>query len=434
MKLTREEEIANIRRGWRSDRWNGVLRPYSAESVYGLRGSFRVDHTIARQTSRKLWNLLKTEPYVPALGALTGSQAVQMVQAGLKAIYLSGWQVAADANLAGQTYPDQSLYPSNSVPALARRINQALQRADQIQHAEGRGEVDWLAPIVADGEAGFGGPLNVVELTKAMIEAGVAAVHYEDQLSSEKKCGHLGGKDLVPTSQFIRTLVAARLAADLMGVPTILLARTDACTANLITSDVDGRDRKFLTDERTQEGFFVIDGGLEMAIERGLAYAPYADMIWCETSSPDLEEARRFASAIRSVYPEKLLAYNCSSSFNWESRLDEEGLSSFQRELAGMGYNFQFITLAGFHTMNYSIFELARAYRAEGMSAYARLQRGEFEKEGNMLGSGLKERGDGGLTRPRESSTTAMKGSTEKAQFAEKPEMPRVKKSDLQQL
>ncbi len=274
MKPGREEEVASIRRSWRSERWNGVLRPYSAESVYTLRGSISVDHTIARLTSRKLWNLLKTEPYVPALGALTGSQAVEMVQAGLKAIYLSGWQVAADANLAGQTYPDQGLYPSNSVSALAKRINQALQRADQIQHAEGRGEIDWLAPIVADGEAGFGGPLNVLELTKAMIEAGVAAVHYEDQLSSEKKCGHLGGKVLVPTSQFVRTLVAARLAADLMGVPTILLARTDACTANLITSDVDGRDRKFLTGERTQEGFFRIDGGLEVAIERGLAYAP----------------------------------------------------------------------------------------------------------------------------------------------------------------
>ncbi|TLY03170.1 MAG: isocitrate lyase [Thaumarchaeota archaeon] len=407
MKPSREEEIANIKRSWRSDRWNGVLRPYSAESVHALRGSVRVEHTIARLTARKLWNLLKTEPYVSALGALTGSQAVEMVQAGLKAIYLSGWQVAADANLAGQTYPDQSLYPSNSVPVLARRINQALQRADQIQHAEGRGETDWLAPIVADGEAGFGGPLNVVELTKSMIEAGVAAVHYEDQLS------------------------------DLMGVPTILLARTDACTANLITSDVDARDRKFLTDERTQEGFFVIDGGLEMAIERGLAYAPYADMIWCETSSPDLEEARRFASAIHRVYPEKLLAYNCSSSFNWGSRLDEKGLSSFQTELAGMGYNFQFITLAGFHTMNYSIFELARAYRAEGMSAYARLQKGEFEKEREGY-KAVKHQSFVGVPyfdeiqrviTGGESSTTAMKGSTERAQFGEK-ETRRVKKPE----
>jgi len=437
LKLSREEEIANIKRSWRSDRWNGVLRPYSAESVHALRGSVRVEHTIARLTARKLWNLLKTEPYVSTLGALTGSQAVEMVQAGLKAVYLSGWQVAADANLAGQTYPDQSLYPSNSVPVLAKRINQALQRADQIQHAEGRGETDWLAPIVADGEAGFGGPLNVVELTKSMIEAGVAAVHYEDQLSSEKKCGHLGGKVLVPTSQFLRTLVAARLATDLMGVPTILLARTDACTANLITSDVDGRDRKFLTDERTQEGFFVIDGGLEMAIERGLAYAPYADMIWCETSSPDLEEARRFASAIHRVYPEKLLAYNCSSSFNWGSRLDEKGLSSFQTELAGMGYNFQFITLAGFHTMNYSIFELARAYRAEGMSAYARLQKGEFEKEREGY-KAVKHQSFVGVPyfdeiqrviTGGESSTTAMKGSTERAQFGEK-ETKRVKKPE----
>ncbi len=437
MKLSREEEIASVERAWRSDRWRGTVRPYSAESVYTLRGSIRVDHTIARVTSQKLWNLLKTETYVPALGALTGSQAVQMVQAGLKAIYLSGWQVAADNNLAGQTYPDQSLYPSNSVPTLARRIMQALQRADQIQHAEGSGKTDWLVPIVADGEAGFGGPLNVLELTKAMIEAGVAGVHYEDQLSSEKKCGHLGGKVLVPTSQFIRTLTSARLAADLMGVPTVLMARTDACTATLITSDVDERDRKFLTGERTQEGFYAIEGGLQMAIERGLAFAPYADLLWCETSSPDLEEAKRFANAIHREHPEKLLAYNCSSSFNWQNKLGEGELRSFQKELAKVGYMFQFITLAGFHAMNFSIFDLTRAYLAEGMSAYARLQRGEFEREAegykgakhqSYVGVGYFDEIQRAITGGK-ASTTAMSGSTEKAQFVEKPKLvQRVRK------
>ncbi len=442
MKLSQEEEIASIDRSWRGDRWRGTIRPYSAESVYTLRGSIRVDHTIARITSQKLWNLLKTEQYVPALGALTGSQAVQMVQAGLKAIYLSGWQVAADNNLAGQTYPDQSLYPSNSVPTLARRINQAFQRADQIQHAEGSRDTDWLVPVIADGEAGFGGPLNVLEMTKAMIEAGVAGVHYEDQLSSEKKCGHLGGKVLVPTSQFIRTLISARLAADMMGVPTVLMARTDACTATLITSDVDERDRKFLTSERTQEGFYAIKGGLEMAIERGLAFAPYADLLWCETSSPDLEEAKRFAKAIHDEYPEKMLAYNCSSSFNWQNKLGENELRSFQKELARMGYKFQFVTLAGFHAMNFSIFELTREYLADGMHAYARLQKGEFEKEGDGY-KGAKHQSYVGVPYFDEiqrviaggkSSTTAMGGSTEKAQFAERPKMvQRVRKRSSNQ-
>lgn len=439
MKSGREEEIASIEHSWRSERWKGVVRPYTAETVYRLRGSIRAEYTLARITAEKLWYLLNTEPYIPTLGALTGNQAVQMVQAGLKAIYLSGWQVAADANLSGQTYPDQSLYPSNSVPSLVRRINQALQRADQIQHAEEKGNLDWLVPIIADGEAGFGGPLNVLELTKAMIEAGAAGVHYEDQLSSEKKCGHLGGKVLVPTSQFIRSLIAARLAADIMDVPTLLVARTDACNGYLITSDIDGRDRRFFTGERTQEGFYEMRGGLEAAIDRGLAYAPYADLLWCETSSPNVEEVRQFAEAIHRAYPNKLLAYNCSPSFNWDKHLDEEGLKLFQKELARLGYRFQFVTLAGFHVLNYSMFELAQAYRSEGMPAYVRLQRGEFKKERegytaikhqSFVGTSYFDKVSQAIM-GGDVSTVAMRGSTEEAQFAERPDIAqRVKKSD----
>jgi len=409
------------------DRWEGIERPYTEEDVERLRGSVRVEHTLARLGAERLWRLLNEEPYVAALGAMTGGQAVQMVRAGLQAIYLSGWQVAADANVAGQTYPDQSLYPSNSAPALVRRLNQALLRADQIEHAEGNGSGrHWLAPIVADAEAGFGGPLNAFELMRAMIEAGAAGVHFEDQLASEKKCGHLGGKVLVPTSQFIRTLSAARLAADVCDVPTVLVARTDARSATLTTSDVDERDHEFLTGERTPEGYFRVEGGLESAIARGLAYAPYADLIWCETSTPDLGEAREFAEAIRSRFPRKLLAYNCSPSFNWKRHLDDAEIARFQEELGELGYAFQFITLAGFHALNQSMFELARGYRARGMSAYVELQQREFELEEvgytatrhqREVGAGwfdlVAEAVSGG-----ESSTLALKGSTEEAQFA----------------
>jgi len=409
------------------DRWEGIERPYTEEDVERLRGSVRVEHTLARLGAERLWRLLNEEPYVAALGAMTGGQAVQMVRAGLQAIYLSGWQVAADANIAGQTYPDQSLYPSNSAPALVRRLNQALLRADQIEHAEGNGSGrHWLAPIVADAEAGFGGPLNAFELMRAMIEAGAAGVHFEDQLASEKKCGHLGGKVLVPTSQFIRTLSAARLAADVCDVPTVLVARTDARSATLTTSDVDERDHEFLTGERTPEGYFRVEGGLESAIARGLAYAPYADLIWCETSTPDLGEAREFAEAIRSRFPRKLLAYNCSPSFNWKRHLDDAEIARFQEELGELGYAFQFITLAGFHALNQSMFELARGYRARGMSAYVELQQREFELEEvgytatrhqREVGAGwfdlVAEAVSGG-----ESSTLALKGSTEEAQFA----------------
>src|SRR5512134_1480210 len=358
-----------------------VLRPYSSDDVERLRGSVRVEHTLARLGAERLRELLETREWVPALGALTGGQAVQMVKAGLEAIYLSGWQVAADANLVGGTYPDQSLYPANSGPALARRINGALLRADQIAHAEGDDETYWLAPIVADAEAGFGGPLNAFEIMKAFIEAGAAGVHFEDQLSSEKKCGHLGGKVLVPTSQFVRTLVSARLAADVLDVPTVLVARTDALSATLLTSDVDERDREFVTGERTPEGFFRIRAGVEAPIARALAYAPYADVLWCETSTPDLDEAARFAEAVHAQFPGKLLAYNCSPSFNWRKHLDDKTIASFQSELAAMGYKFQFVTLAGFHAVCNSMFELARGYRAEGMSAYVRLQEHEFENE-----------------------------------------------------
>jgi len=363
-------------------RWNGITRPYSAADVERLRPSVRIAHTLAEHGAARLWELLTTSDYVAALGALTGGQAVQQVRAGLKAIYLSGWQVAADANLAGQTYPDQSLYPANSVPMVVRRLNQALLRADEIDAAEGRrGERQWMAPIMADAEAGFGGPLNAFELMKAMIDAGAAGVHFEDQLSSEKKCGHLGGKVLIPTAHFIRTLVAARLAADIADVPTILVARTDADSARLLTSDVDPADAPFVTGERTPEGFFRITGGLDCAIARAIAYAPYADLLWCETSKPDLEEARRFADGVHARFPGKMLAYNCSPSFNWKKNLDDATIAKFQRELGAMGYKFQFITLAGFHALNYSMFELANAYRTEGMTAYSRLQQAEFAGE-----------------------------------------------------
>jgi isocitrate lyase len=363
---------------FRHPRWEGIERPYTEADVARLRGSVRVEHTIARLGAERLWKLMNETDYVNALGALTGNQAVQQVRAGLQAIYLSGWQVAADANLAGEMYPDQSLYPANSVPQVVRRINNALLRADQIDHSEGRSDVHWLAPIMADAEAGFGGPLNAFELMKGMIEAGAAGVHYEDQLASEKKCGHLGGKVLIPTSQFIRTLHAARLGADVMGVPTVLVARTDADSASLITSDADPYDRGYITGERTSEGFFHIRNGLETAILRGLAYAPYADLLWMETSTPDLAQARAFAEAIHAKFPGKMLAYNCSPSFNWRKKLDDATIAKFQRELGAMGYKFQFITLAGFHALNHSMYALAHDYARRGMSAYADLQDAEF--------------------------------------------------------
>jgi isocitrate lyase len=407
-------------------RWEGITRPYSSKDVERLRGSVLIEHTLARLGARRLWALLTGEDYVPALGAVTGNQAVQMVRAGLKAIYCSGWQVAADANLSGQTYPDQSLYPANSVPQLVRRINQALQRADQIDHAEGNGGPHWFAPIVADAEAGFGGPLNAYELMKQMIEAGAAGVHFEDQLASEKKCGHLGGKVLVPTSHFIRTLVAARLASDVLGVPTVLVARTDAHSARLLTSDVDPVDRPFLTGQRTVEGFFQITGGLSCAISRGLSYAPYADLIWCETSTPDLDEARQFAEAIRDRYPTKMLAYNCSPSFNWKKQLDDATIARFQRELGAMGYKFQFVTLAGFHSLNHGMYELARAYAQGGMSGYAALQEQEFvaaQEHGYTAVRHQHEVGTGyfdeisQIISSGSSSTIALEDSTEAHQF-----------------
>jgi isocitrate lyase len=415
-----------IERQWESDsRWRGITRDYSAEDVLRLRGSIDVKYTLAEMGAERLWELLETDPFVAALGALTGNQAIQQVRAGLKAIYLSGWQVAADANLAGHMYPDQSLYPSNSVPQVVKRINQALQRADQIDYSEGKNDTHWFAPIVADAEAGFGGSLNAFELMKMMIEAGAAAVHFEDQLASEKKCGHLGGKVLVPTSGFIRTLTAARLAADVMGVPTLVVARTDANSATLLTSDVDERDHPFITGQRTAEGFFAIKGGLDMAIARAIAYAPYADLIWCETSTPDLAEARRFAKEVHKVHPGKMLAYNCSPSFNWAKKLDAETIANFQRELAAMGYKFQFVTLAGFHALNYSMFELARQFQEEGMSAYSRLQQSEFAAEANgytatkhqhEVGTGYFDEVVKVIT-AGQSSTVALEGSTEAAQF-----------------
>jgi len=406
-------------------RWSGIRRPYSPEDVLRLRGSIEIAHTLAKLGAEKLWSRLHGTGFVRALGALTGGQAVQMVKAGLQAIYVSGWQVAADANLASQTYPDQSLYPANSVPHLVRRINQALQRADQIHHAEGRNGLDWFIPLVADAEAGFGGPLNAFELMKSMVEAGAAGVHFEDQLSSEKKCGHLGGKVLVPTSQFVRTLMAARLAADVQGVSTLLIARTDAQAACLITCDVDERDRAFLTGERTPEGFFSTRGGLEAAIARGLAYAPWADVVWCETSKPDLGEAKEFAQAIHAEHPGKLLAYNCSPSFNWKRHLDDSRIAGFQEELGALGYKFQFITLAGFHALNHSMFELARSYAVEGMTSYVRLQESEFASEpfGYTATKHQREVGTGYFdevlrTITAGSATTcALTGSTEEAQF-----------------
>jgi isocitrate lyase len=408
-----------------SARWGAVTRPYSPADVERVRGSLRIEHTLARRGAEKLWQLLHNEDYVAALGAMTGNQAMQQVKAGLKAIYVSGWQVAADANLAGQMYPDQSLYPANSVPALVRRINQALQRVDQIYHAEGKIDVDWFAPIVADGEAGFGGPLNVFELTKAMIEAGAAGVHFEDQLASEKKCGHMGGKVLVPTSTAIKHLVAARLAADVCDVPMVLIARTDANAAALITNDVDECDREFLTGERTPEGFFQVRAGLDQAISRAQSYAPFTDMIWCETSEPSLAEAKRFAETVHAKFPDKLLAYNCSPSFNWKKKLDGASITKFQRELGAMGYKFQFVTLAGFHALNASMFNLARDYRDHGMAAYAALQEAEFaaERDGYSATRHQREVGTGyfdlvaQIISDGNSSTTALDGSTEAEQF-----------------
>jgi len=406
-------------------RWRGITRPYSSAEVERLRGSLRIEHTLARRGAEKLWQLLHNEDYVAALGALTGNQAMQQVKAGLKAIYVSGWQVAADANLAGQMYPDQSLYPANSVPGLVRRINQTLQRADQIYHAEGKLDIDWFAPIVADGEAGFGGPLNVFELTKAMIEAGAAGVHFEDQLASEKKCGHMGGKVLVPTQTAIKHLIAARLAADVCDVPMILIARTDANAAALLTNDVDESDRAFLTGERTPEGFFRVRAGLDQAIARAQSYAPFADMIWCETSEPNLAEAKRFAESLRAKFPNKLLAYNCSPSFNWKKKLDGASIAKFQRELGAMGYKFQFVTLAGFHALNASMFNLARDYRDHGMAAYAVLQEAEFAAEGDGYSATKHQREVGTgyfdlvaqIIADGDSSTTALDGSTEAEQF-----------------
>jgi isocitrate lyase len=420
-------QLASLATDWSSHpRWRDVTRPYSGADVARLRGSIHVEHTLARLGAERLWRLLHEESYVPALGAMTGNQAVQQVQAGLPAVYVSGWQVAADANDAGQMYPDQSLYPVDSVPNLVRRINQALGRADQIHHSEGNDGTYWFAPLVADAEAGFGGNLNAFELMKAMVEAGAACVHFEDQLSSAKKCGHLGGKVLVPTVEAIQKLVAARLAADVMGVPTLIMARTDADSAHLLTSDVDPRDREFLTGERTPEGFFGIRGGLESAIVRAISYAPYADLIWCETSKPHLGEARQFAEAVHAQYPGKMLAYNCSPSFNWKKNLDDATIARFQRELGAMGYKFQFITLAGFHTLNLAMFDLARGYKQSGMSAYSAVQEREFSNEEHGYQGAKHQRfvGTGYFDAVQQviaggkASTTALQGSTEAAQFA----------------
>ena len=425
IKMT-NERVQQLQEQWENDkRWQGVTRPYSAEEVIKLRGSIDIEHTLARRGSEKLWNYLNKEDFINALGALTGNQAVQQVKAGLKAIYLSGWQVAADANLSGHMYPDQSLYPANSVPSVVKRINQALQRADQIAHMEGDDSIDYFAPIVADAEAGFGGQLNVFELMKGMIEAGAAGVHFEDQLSSEKKCGHLGGKVLLPTKTAVKNLIAARLAADVMGTPTILVARTDADAADLITSDFDPADAPFITGERTPDGFYRTRAGLDQAIARGLSYAPYADLIWCETSEPNLEEARRFAEAIHEKFPGKMLAYNCSPSFNWKAKLDDETIETFQVELSKMGYKFQFVTLAGFHSLNHSMFQLALGYKDRGMGAYSELQQAEFnsEKDGYTATRHQREVGTGYFDQVSmivsggESSTTALKGSTEEEQF-----------------
>ena len=422
----RYPQIQELEARWGDDeRWKEIERPYSAEDVVRLRGSVVIEHTLARRGAERLWKLLEEEDFIRTFGALTGAQAVQMVKAGLQAIYLSGWQVAGDMNLAGQTYPDQSLYPANSVPAVVKRLNNALLRADQIEWSEGRDERDWLVPIVADAEAGFGGPLHAFELTKSMIEAGAAGVHFEDQLAAEKKCGHLGGKVLIPTAQFIRTLTAARLAADVLDVPTVLIARTDANSATLLTSDIDPRDAEFLTGERTPEGYYRVRDGLDAAIARGLSYAPHADLLWCETSTPDLDEARRFAEAIHAEYPRKMLAYNCSPSFNWTRKLDAGTIAKFQRELGAMGYRFQFITLAGWHLINLRTFELASAYAGEGMPAYVRLQEEEFalEDQGYTATRHQREVGAGYFDEllltisGGEASTAALAGSTESEQF-----------------
>ncbi|MDQ4083126.1 MAG: isocitrate lyase [Actinomycetota bacterium] len=418
-------QVAEIQQEWQGPRFEGIERPYSAEDVARLRGSVRVEQTLARMGAERLWELMHERPFVRALGALTGNQAVQQVKAGLEAIYLSGWQVAADANLAGQMYPDQSLYPANSVPHVVKRINQALQRADQIDHSENRNGTHWFAPIVADAEAGFGGALNVFELMKLMIESGAAGVHFEDQLASEKKCGHMGGKVLLPTAQAVRNLISARLAADVMGVPTIIVARTDADGADLITSDVDPSDAEFLTGERTMEGFYRTRAGIDQAIARGLAYAPYADVVWCETSKPDLAQAKQFAEAIHAQYPGKLLAYNCSPSFNWRKNLSEEDIATFQEQIGEMGYKFQFITLAGFHSLNYSMFQLANGYKDRGMAAYSELQQAEFdaEEQGYTATKHQREVGAGYFDDVAQivaggmASTTALTGSTEEAQF-----------------
>ncbi|MBI1395148.1 MAG: isocitrate lyase [Betaproteobacteria bacterium] len=425
--MNREQSIAKLTQDWAENaRWQGITRPYSAADVERLRGSIRIEHTLARRGAEKLWSLLHSEPFVNSLGAMSGNQAMQQVKAGLKAIYLSGWQVAADANIAGEMYPDQSLYPVNSVPAVVRRINNALMRADQIHHSEGQDDIDWYAPIVADAEAGFGGVLNAFELMKAMIEAGAAGVHFEDQLAAAKKCGHMGGKVLVPTQEAVQKLVAARLAADIMGVPTLVFARTDAEAANLLTSDVDENDKPFCTGERTAEGYFRVMNGLQQAISRGLAYAPYADLIWCETGKPDLEFARQFAEAIHHKFPGKMLAYNCSPSFNWKKNIDDATIAKFQRELGAMGYKFQFITLAGFHALNYSMFELAHGYARENMTAFVALQQKEFAaadkgftavKHQREVGTGYFDEVTQAIQGGK-SSVTALTGSTEEEQFA----------------
>ncbi|UOV00042.1 isocitrate lyase [Chryseobacterium daecheongense] len=423
---TRQEQIQAIEHDWLTNpRWNGIKRPYTAEDVLKLRGSYTIDYTIATEMSKKLWDKLNSQDYVAGLGALTGNQAVQEVDAGLEAIYLSGWQVAADANLSGEMYPDQSLYPANSVPSVVKKINNALLRADQIQSVNGGGDKEYLVPIIADAEAGFGGNLNAFELMKQMIEAGAAAVHFEDQLSSAKKCGHLGGKVLVPTQEAINKLIAARLAADVTGVPSIIIARTDADAADLLTSDIDDRDKKFVTGERTSEGFYVVKNGVEQGIDRGLSYAPYADLIWMETSNPDLEQAKRFAEGIHAKFPGKMLAYNCSPSFNWAARLSVEEMTTFREELAKLGYKFQFITLAGFHALNTAMFELALAYKEKGMAGYSELQEREFalQKRGfravkhqSFVGTGYFDEVQTIVTNGA-SATVAMKDSTETAQF-----------------
>ena len=426
--MDRQKQAEALASSWKTEpRWRGIHRTYTPEDVVRLRSSVQIEHTLARLGAERLWRLMHTEPFVRALGALTGNQAVQQVLAGLKAIYLSGWQVAADANTAGQTYPDQSLYPADSVPTVVRKINNALLRADQLQHLHNRGDIYWFAPIVADIEAGFGGPLNTYELTKACIDAGAAAVHLEDQISSLKKCGHMGGKVLAPASEFLRKFIAVRLASDVLGVPTVLIARTDANGARLTRSDIDPVDHPFLTGKRTVEGYFEVRGGLELAITRALAYAPYADVIWCETSTPDLGEAREFAQAILQKFPNKLLAYNCSPSFNWRRHLDEATISGFQEELGHMGYKFQFVTLAGFHTLNASMFELAHGYKSEGMAAYSRLQEHEFVmerqsgysavKHQSFVGAGYYDEIQSVIT-GGETSTAALTGSTEEEQFS----------------